>query len=202
MDKFFLNMRRFNMRNNVILAITFLLLLTNCIPPVTETPQVESRKNPLLYRFNETINFADLQEGDILAATDITLAEAATILDEILAVLDESRTFENTILRLDDIYNIVGKVDNPAGLMSQVHTSAAIRDEADSSMILFSKFMNDLSVNEDLYNAIVAYGKTEEGKNLIGVKKNISKTRSDHSNDKGLPYPKKNAKSLLPLRIT
>ena len=105
------------------------LIVTSCVPPVSDAESSRSvaRQNPLIYGFNETVNFADLQEGDILAATDVALAEAATILEEVLSVPNESRTFDNTILPLDNLYNGTGKVDNPAGLMSEVHTSAAIR---------------------------------------------------------------------------
>ena len=62
----------------------------------------QDRSNPLINGLNETINFENIQENDILQATDIVLRDADVILKEILAIPDSLRTFENTLLRLDD----------------------------------------------------------------------------------------------------
>ena len=188
------------MHNYFHSALALSLMIINCVPLDAESSQTGSRQNPLLYGFNETVNFADLQEGDILAATDVVLAESATILEKVLSVPNGSRTFDNTILPLDNLYNVTGKVDNPAGLMSEVHTSAAIRDEADSSMILFSKFMNDLSVNEDLYNAIVAFSETDEGKNLTGVKKRYLDDEIRSFERQGIALPKEKREELTTIK--
>ena len=190
------------MRKFVLTVMSLSLIITSCIPPESDAvlSRSVSRQNPLMYGFNEIINFADLQEGDILAATNVALAEAATILEEVLAVPNESRTFDNTILPLDNLYNVTGRVDNPAGLMSEVHMSAAIRNEADSSMILFSKFMNDLSVNEELYNAIVAFSETSEGKNLTGVKKRYLDDEIRSFERQGIALPKEKREELTTIK--
>ena len=59
------------------------------------------------------IKFENIKEKDIREATDIVLRDADAILDEILAIPDSLRTFENTLLRLDVLYNVVSKVWNP-----------------------------------------------------------------------------------------
>ena len=71
------------MRKYVLTVMSLSLIITSCIPPKGDAglSTSVSRQNPLLYGFNETINFADLQEGDILVATNIALAEAASILE-------------------------------------------------------------------------------------------------------------------------
>ena len=63
-----------------------------------------SRTNPLINGLNETIDFANIQEKDILQATKNILRNADVILEEILSIPDSLRSFENTLLRLDDLY--------------------------------------------------------------------------------------------------
>ncbi|MFQ6608063.1 MAG: M3 family metallopeptidase [Fidelibacterota bacterium] len=190
------------MRKFVFLFLTIVLVLSGCVPPESHEEEVSlpKRSNPLLFSVNETIHFADLKEGDILKATNAALAKADLLLNDILAVEDESRTFDNTILLLDDLYNVIGKVDNPAGLMSEVHPVASIREEADSSMILLSKYMNELSVNEELYKAIVTFGETEEGKKLSGVEKKYLEDEIRSFERQGIALPEDKRQELTQIK--
>lgn len=75
------------------------------------------------------------------------------------------------MLKLDDLTAVISRVWNPAYLMGAVHVDENIRSEADSSHVRFSKFMNELSVNEDLYNAVLTYSETAEAENLEGERR-------------------------------
>lgn len=131
----------------------------------------EPRENPLLYEFNEIIQFGELKKGDITKATDHVISEARIILDKIISLDDGKQTFKNTIRPIDDIEYIIEKVWSPASLMGATHPEEIIRNEGDSCSIRVEKFLNELSSNEDLYNALFAYSQLGEAKSLSGAKK-------------------------------
>ena len=155
------------------LILAPLLVILACVSfqmlETTYPEQVENiRENPLSPTFNESIDFYNLREGDLIVATEMVLREADTILAEILSIPDSVRTFENTLLRLDDLYNTISLVWNPAGLLGSVHPSETIRDEADKSEIAIQQYFIDLSINEKLYQAVSAYSTTDDAATLSG----------------------------------
>ena len=155
------------------LILTLVLCFVACLsfqPPESPDPDLVdiTRGNPFLPGFNESIDFYNIREGDIKAATAMVLSEADTILAEILNIPDTVRTFENTLLRLDDLYNTVSLVWNPTGLLGSVHPSEAIREEADESDINIQHYFIDLSINEKLYQAVSAYSTTDDAATLSG----------------------------------
>ncbi|MEE9167153.1 MAG: M3 family metallopeptidase [Candidatus Neomarinimicrobiota bacterium] len=151
------------------------LMLSSCVPSARKqkevAPPVPTRPNPLLHGFNEVIRFGELQEGDITEATEVAFSEAESILEGIISIPDDARTFENTMLRIDDIHHAVEMVWSPASLLGSTHPVEVIRNEGDSSSIRFEKLLNNLAVNEDLYGAVMAYSETEEAKSLDGHRK-------------------------------
>ncbi|MFQ6615545.1 MAG: M3 family metallopeptidase [Fidelibacterota bacterium] len=168
---------------NMILS-SIAVIFYSCLPALREeagapvavekkvgTEKTAPHKNPLLYGFNEPIRFGNLQPGDIPEATDRALEDARVILDELTAVKPGARTFDNTLVKLDDIRNAVESVWSPAYLMGSTHPSESIRQEGDSSSIRFERFLNDLAVNEDLYDAVVTYSQSMEAKSLTGYRK-------------------------------
>ena len=94
-------------------AIVFILLHYNCAPSlkpqgVVQT-QMEGSSNPLFNVFNEPIRFGDLRVGHITEATEKAIKEAESILFEIVELKNQERTFNNTMLRIDDIrYSVDG----------------------------------------------------------------------------------------------
>jgi len=155
------------------LILTLVLCFSACVsflPPESPDPDLVdiTRENPFLPGFNGSIDFYNIREGDIKAATAMVLSEADTILAEILNIPDTVRTFENTLLRLDDLYNTVSLVWNPTGLLGSVHPSEAIREEADESDINIQHYFIDLSINEKLYQAVSAYSTTDAAATLSG----------------------------------
>ena len=117
----------------------------------------EGGKNPLLYEFNSIIQFADIKAGDISEATAYGISEADMLLAEIYSIPDNKKTFENTMLKIDDVYAVIEKVWSPGYLMGYTHTNEAIRKEGKDSSVEIQKYLNNLSVNENLYNAVTAY---------------------------------------------
>ena len=125
-----------------------------------------SRTNPLINGLNETIDFANIQENDILQATEVVLRDADIIIEEILSIPDSMRSFENTLLRLDDLYNIISKVWNPLSLLSSVSNIEAIRTASDDSSLRIQKYYVELAANVALFKAVLAYSQTIEAQTL------------------------------------
>ena len=84
------------------LYLLLLLFILYCAPnqyikKSKLTHDWNQRVNPLIYKFNEAIDFQNISEGDINNATDFALKNADKILDNILANPDSVLTFENII---------------------------------------------------------------------------------------------------------
>jgi len=104
------------------LYFSFLLIVSACYnSPNVEIFNVQSNfDNPLIYSLNQNINFAKINEKNIEQALDFVLREADIIISEILAISNNNYTFNNTLLRLDDLYNTVSKVWNPLELLASL----------------------------------------------------------------------------------
>ena len=112
------------------------------------------------------IDFANIKHGDMSKATFQALLKADNLLEEILYIDDTLRTFENTMIKLDDMYNEVSKVWNVIGLLGSVHPLESIRDECNENDIIIQDYMLDLSLNEALYEAVLEYASIDEAKQL------------------------------------
>jgi len=124
------------------------------------------RHNPLIYSKNKNIDFAVINEDDIENATEYVLREADLILSEIITVPTAERTFANTLLRLDDLYNIVSKVSSPLELLASVHPNRKIRDISDESILIIQRYFVELSANEALYEVVYEFSTSKQAHEL------------------------------------
>ena len=124
------------------------------------------RHNPLIYSKNQNIDFAVINEDDIENATEYVLREADLILSEIITVPTAERTFANTLLRLDDLYNIVSRVSSPLELLSSVHPNRKIRDISDESILIIQRYFVELSANEALYEVVDQFSTSKQAHEL------------------------------------
>ena len=74
--------------------------------------------------------------------------------------------------------------------MSATHTNEKIRDEGMESSRQIQKYITDLSLNEELYNAVVAYTKSKEAQQLMGYKKKFLKDTLLDYKRSGFSLPK------------
>ena len=116
-----------------------LLLTLSCynLKNVRDNAISIGKTNPFLYGFNETIPFNDLKQGDITEATNAVIIDADEILKQIIDLANDARTFDNTMVRIDDIFNIIEKVWSPGYLMGSTHPNQAIRVVLASPVCLF-----------------------------------------------------------------
>ncbi len=92
------------MRFFSLLMIVGAMLMTSC----SQTSKVKKpHNNPIIVGFNKSIDFKNLKAGHINEGVEYVIAVADEIKNEIIAVSDSQRSYENTLLRIDDIYNII-----------------------------------------------------------------------------------------------
>jgi len=149
---------------------SFLIILFNLtchnIPKGEISNSQSVKDNPLIYSKNQNINFAAINEYDIKNATEYVLREADLILSEIITVPTAKRTFVNTLLRLDDLYDTVSKVSSPLELLASVHPNRKIRDKSDESILIIQRYFIELSANEALYEIVYQFSTSKEAHEL------------------------------------
>jgi len=141
--------------------------------------------NPLLTEFNDVIGFAALTGDDVVEASEVIQERMDVMLANILAIDDVDRTFDNTMLALDDLYAAYDFVGSAIYLMSSTHPDSLIRSNTQTANIALRQYMNNLSLNEDLYNAVKSYSNSKEGKSLTSYKAKFVKKEIDDFESNG-----------------
>jgi Zn-dependent oligopeptidase len=95
--------------------------------------------------------------GELGARFDAALDEANAGIAGIIAIPDSQRTFENTVLAMDDINATFDRDGNLLAFMGYVHPDAAMRDAGRAREKAWTDWSIDLGKNEALYAAIKAY---------------------------------------------
>lgn len=121
--------------------------------------------------FNTLMDFNTLNVDYIKNSSEQIIASSKESLKAIYTVPKGSRTYENTMLAIDDMYNLYSNVASHIYLMANVHTDAAIRDQARESLEILEKFENEIGLDEELYRAVKEYAQSAEAKKLTGYKK-------------------------------
>lgn len=126
--------------------------------------------NPIYNSFNEAINFAAIDADDIVDATKSVQNESDESINKIVQIADDQRTFENTLVAIDDLSANLSDVYNVIYLLSSTHTDSLIRNSALEARVTLGQYWNQISLNEDLYKAAKNYSESEAAKSLKGYK--------------------------------
>ena len=165
--------------------------------PKGEIPNSQSvRDNPLIYSKNQNIDFAAINVYDIKNATEYVLREADLILSEIITVPTAKRTFVNTLLRLDDLYDTVSKVSSPLELLASVHPNRKIRDKSDESILIIQRYFIELSANEALYEVVHQFSTSKEAHELPLNQKRFLESELRDFRNSGLGLSSKDREKL------
>ncbi len=176
-----------------VVKLFIVLILTI---PLTGFAAGENSNNPLLQDNDDVIQFSALTVDYISDATEISIQQARESLDKLYEISSNERTFENTMLELDNIYNDVQSVFRPIYLMGNVHPDDEIRNQANESRSEFSKFFNEIQLDEKLYRAVKDYSLTEEAKRLTGNKSKFLKETVNDFERNGFALPEEERANL------
>jgi len=122
-------------------------------------------------QFNEPILFEKITANSIIPATNGIISESRQALEKIYNIAKDARTFDNTMLVIDDIFD---KLNNYAGLfelMANTHPDAEVRQQTLDCSTEIQKFENEIGIDEKLYQAIKDFAQTGDAKSLTGYKK-------------------------------
>ncbi|MCA0447504.1 MAG: Zn-dependent oligopeptidase [Bacteroidetes bacterium] len=125
--------------------------------------------NPFLRGLNVQINFKSVTAASVSEATTAVLKEADSVLVNLLK--PESKNFENTLKAIDQLYSTIFRVFNPIYLLAETHPDEEVRNKSRESIEVFSEYLNQLAINEDIYAAVKSFNQTLEASGLSGYKK-------------------------------
>src|SRR5215472_14119957 len=126
--------------------------------------------NPLL-QIEFQIPFDEIRPEHVEPAVTDLLRDARQRLDEITSSQTEPRTFANTMGLLDKLGE---RLDYAVGItrhLEAVATTPELRAAYNAVQPPVSEFYSSLPLNGALWNAVQAYSKSEDARNLSGTRK-------------------------------
>src|SRR5574339_186762 len=155
------------MRLNHLATVCLLIVVAACARqeenPIT---YYQVPGNPIFNEFNKPIDFKSLKPVHFRQASDSIIAHSNNKLQKLIALNADDRTFDNTMLALDDLYDGITRIGSLAHLMQSTHTDSLMRVEALQCATDLEKYENELSLNEDLYKAVKVYSESPDADGL------------------------------------
>jgi thimet oligopeptidase len=111
--------------------------------------------------------YSDVTAEKISAGIEAALDEAQGILDQMVVPRD-NRTFENTMLPLDQIADVLSKANARYAFMGYVHPEKEVRSEAKAAEEKLETFGVEMVFREDLNAAVKEYAATDDAAALEG----------------------------------
>ena len=124
--------------------------------------------NPLL-EIQFKVPFDQIKAEHVEPATDGLLADAQQHLDQ-LAADPGPRTFENTLLALEDVTERLEFAMSVVGHLEGVATYPALREAYNAVQPKVSEFYSKIPLNEDLWKQIKTFSETDDAKALTGTR--------------------------------
>jgi len=111
--------------------------------------------------------FSTVDVAAVEGGVDLALDEARRVIDEAVSA-KEMRTFENTLLPLDRIADLMGKAFARYAFMGYVHPDKEVRMAAKVAEEKLESFAVEVIFRDDLNAAVKEYAATEEAMDLEG----------------------------------
>lgn len=149
----------FHMLNRIFILAILLPLCTSAV------------EKPDFFKDKENYQFHKLT----VAGIETSVAYVNQVIDQYLKNITQiqpaKRTFNNTVLPYDDLFDEIVSISSPLYLMGSVHPDSSLRNASLKANVTVSRYVTDLMMNESLYKAMQDYSKTPEAVSLTGYKK-------------------------------
>ena len=132
-------------------------------------PQFEAVDNPLFHEFNQAIDFAAVNAAHIDEAKTLIQERTQQRIDHIVGFEGE-RTFENTLVALDETYDRMSGIYSTLYLVQSTHPDSTIRSHAQAAVTELGKFSNELQLDEGLYQTLKTFEGSAAAKELTAVR--------------------------------
>ncbi len=122
------------------------------------------------YRFampDLNFGYSSVDAARVESGVDEALAEARAVIDEAVAP-EDARTFENTMMPLDRMSDILGKAFARYVFMGYVHPDKDVRSAGKAGEEKLNTFAVDVIFRDDLNTAVKEYAATPEAAGLDG----------------------------------
>ncbi|TND09965.1 MAG: Zn-dependent oligopeptidase [Bacteroidetes bacterium] len=150
------------------IAVVFFLLAVSGSTVSAQNFPPRSTGHPLLPQWNEVFDFQRVSPETIESGAMYSENNVTQLIAAIQTIDDSKRTFANTMRPLDDLLNYLLKAQSVFELLTNTHTDKTIRDKSGEKLEKFNAMLDDINLNEALYNAVKAYASTAEAKSLTG----------------------------------
>ncbi|MCY3567288.1 MAG: Zn-dependent oligopeptidase [Chloroflexi bacterium] len=110
----------------------------------------------------ETPNWAETTADDITRGVDDAIRAVEGLVDALASVPDGRRTFENTVLPLDEISNVFTQASGRYGFLSQVSADESLRAVAHREEERLNVFASGIGFREEIDRALKAYASRAE----------------------------------------
>jgi thimet oligopeptidase len=117
------------------------------------------------------VDYTQVTSEDIQKGCTEAIAEADKILGEMVKVPDANRTFDNTMLPMGRVEDVLGQAFGKYAFMAYVSKDEKLRDVARAQEEAMNKYGVDLGFREDIYNAVKSYSNSADAKALTGERK-------------------------------
>jgi thimet oligopeptidase len=111
--------------------------------------------------------FSTVTADQVEKGMDAALAQAQQILEDLVTPKDQ-RIFENTMLPLDQISDVLSKANTRYAFMGYVHPEKEVRSAAKEAEEKLETFGVEMVFRDDLNAAVKEYSETEEARRLEG----------------------------------
>jgi Zn-dependent oligopeptidase len=118
---------------------------------------------------------------------------------QIFSIKDEDRTFQNTIVLMDDFNREFGRIFGLVNIIMNLHTDKHLREVAQKTEVAMADVAVEISSNYDLFKAIKAYTDnqaTQKSENLGAAEKYIISETMKGYKRSGMLLPSKERKIL------
>ncbi len=150
-----------------------------------------------------TPNWAETNADDVRRGVSDAIRTADRLADEIAAVPDAQRSFDNTVLPLDQISNVLGQASGAFGFLSQVSDDPELRSVAHAEEERLDVFATSLGFREPIDRALKAYAQRAELEALPDDARRLLEfaLRDYRRNGFGLPLAERDALQQLHERL-
>ena len=155
--------------------------------------------NPLLHLGFE-IPFDEIDAGHVEPAVDELLTQARAAVDRI-AKNEGPRTYDNTLGALEAATEPLEQAMTAVGHLESVATTDALRDAYNAVVPKASAFWAELAMNDELYQAVRAFSKTDEANELEPTRKRFLEKTLDDFRRHGAELDSNDKKKLQAIEI-
>ncbi len=149
------------------------------------------------------LDFTIPSVAQIKDAQDLSIKNADQIVARVVGVPNADRTFENTLLALEEVSDLLERAHGRFGFMSFVAEAAETRDAADELRETLEKYEIELGFREDLYQAVTKFAASALAQALEGESKRLMEQmlRDFKRNGFGLPVEERQRVRELKQRL-